>query len=186
MTTSIYLFAVKRLAPEAMSAPLMTASAGTTFPGSRSSMTAFVHDHYGDNGIEAFGFDQRDVVGDDDLSSDDLVALVDVGGETFALQRDGVQTQVHQNSHIVRGHDDVGVRHQFQKLAADRSDRLDHTAGRVDRGAVAHHALREDGIGNVRKRNRPPRDRGQHWRRTHDGPPLLVRTHNTSVPERQA
>ena len=39
MTTSIYLFAVKRFAPEAISAPAVTASAGMTFPGSRSSMT---------------------------------------------------------------------------------------------------------------------------------------------------
>ena len=144
MTTSIYLLAVKRFAPEAISAPAVTASEGMTLPG-----FAFVHDHNGDNGIESLGLDRRDVVGDDDLARGDVVALADVGREALALQLDGVQPEVDQNADVVRRHDDVGVRHQLQELAADRSDGVDHPARRVDGGAVADHALGEDGVGDV-------------------------------------
>ena len=51
------------------------------------------------------------IVGDDDLARGDVVALADVGREALALQRDGVQTEVDQDADVVRGHDDVGVRH---------------------------------------------------------------------------
>ena len=142
MTTSIYLFAVKR---SCAGGDLRT---GGDRVGRNDVLGfAFVHDHNGDNGIESLGLDRRDVVGDDELARGDVVTLADVGREAFALQRDGVQTQVHQNAHVVRGHDDVGVRHQFQELAADRGDRVDHPARRVDGGAVAHHALGEHGSG---------------------------------------
>ena len=95
------------------------------------------------------------------MARGDVVALADVGREALALQRDGVQTQVDQDAHVVRGHDDVGVRQQFQQLAADRGDGVDDPARRVDGGAVAHHALREHGVGNVLERNCAPRDRGE-------------------------
>ena len=157
MTTSIYLFAVKRLAPEAISAPEVTASDGITFSG-----YAFVHDHNGDNRIEPLGLDRRDVVGDDDLARGDVVALTDVGREAFAVQCDGVQTQVDKNAHVIRGHHDVGVWHQFQELAAHRSDRVDHSARRVDCGAVADHALREHGVRDILEQNRAPSDRGEN------------------------
>ena len=127
----------------------------------------FIHDHNGDNGIEPLGLDRRDVVGDDDLARGDVVALADVGGEAFAVQPDGVQTQVDENAHVVGGHDDVGVRDQLQDLAADRGDGLDHPARRVDCGAVADHALGEHRVGDVLKRNRTPADRGEDWRRGH-------------------
>ena len=157
MMTSIYLLAVKRSCPGSDVRAGVTASDGTTFPDSRSSMTTT-----GDNGIEPLGHDGGDVVGDDQLARGDLVALADVGREALALQRDGVQSQVDQHAHVVGRHDDVGVRHQLQQLAADRSDRLDHPARRIDRGAVAHHALGEHGVGHVAEaeRHAPRRGRG--------------------------
>ena len=88
--------------------------------------------------------------------------------------------EVDEYADVVGRHDDVGVRHQFQQLAADRGDRLDHPARRVDRGAVAHHALGEHWVGNVLEPNRTPRDRGENLRRAHVGL-LVVRTNNTSV-----
>ena len=161
----------------------MTASDGDDVPG-----FAFVHDHNGDNGIEPFGFDRRNVVGDENLARGDVVALADVGREAFALQLDGVQTQVDQNADVIRGHDDVGVRKQLQDLAADRSNSVDHPARRVDCGAVSHHALGEHGVGDVLKRNRTPPDRGEDWRLAHcrDSFVRSVRTNNTSVPERRS
>ena len=56
---------------------------------------------------------------------------------------------------------------QLQELAADRGDRVDHPARRVDRGAVAHHALGEHRVGDVLERNRAPRDRGEDRRLAH-------------------
>ena len=69
--------------------------------------------------------------------------------------------EVDQDAHVVRRHDDVGVRQQLQDLAADRSDGVDYPARRVDGGTVAHHALGEDWVGDVLQRNRTPRDRGE-------------------------
>ena len=59
----------------------------------------------------------------------DVVALAGVRGEALALQRDGVQSEVDQDADIVRGQHDVGVRHQFQELAADRCDGVDTPRG---------------------------------------------------------
>ena len=116
-TTSIYVLAVKRSAPEAISAPAATRLGRGDVAG-----LALVHDHDGDDRIEPLGHDRRDVVGDDALARGHLVALADVRGEALALQRDGVQTEVDQDADVVGGHDDVGVRQQLQELAADRGD----------------------------------------------------------------
>ena len=158
MTTSIYLLAVKRVAPEAMSAPASHGVDGNHVAG-----FAFVHDHHGHDRIEPGRLDRRHVVGDDDLTRGDVVTLADVGGEARAAQRHGVQSEVHQDAHVVRRHDDVGMREQLQHLAADRRDGVDDPAGRVDRGAVADHALGEhrDRAHPRAQRRAPRRGRGR-------------------------
>ena len=179
MTTSIYLFAVNKVAPEAISAPSNTASDGMTLPG-----FAFIHDHNRNNGIKSLCLYRRDIVGDDDLAGGDVVALADVGREAFALQLDGVQTEVDQDTDVLRGHDDVGVWHELQDLAADRGDSVDHPARRVDGGAVAHHALGEDGVGDVLQAEPHARATGARTGVVLTVvTPLLVRINNTSVPE---
>ena len=59
----------------------------------------------------------------------DVVALGGVRREALALQGDGVQSEVDQHADVVRSHHDVGVRHQFQELAADRGDGVDNPRG---------------------------------------------------------
>jgi len=74
----------------------------------------------------------------------------------LAVKTDGVQTQVDQNAHIVRGHHDVSMRQQLQDLAADRSDRVDDPARRIDCRAVAHHAWEKHRVRHIMQRNGTP------------------------------
>lgn len=107
--------AVKRVAPQSMSAPEVTAADKVTCSGTRSSMTTTATME-----VEPGGLDRRNVVTDDDLPRGDVVTLTDMGRETGVTVSRPRCTRTPTWSVSPRWRGD-GVN---EEPAADRGDRL--------------------------------------------------------------
>src|SRR5665647_388107 len=124
-----------------------------------------LQDDHRHDGVAARGLDGRDVVGDHDVARGHLVALLRAEREPLAFELDGVDAEVDQDADTIGGQDHLRVREGLEQLPADRCDRVDDGAWRVDRRAGPDDRLGEGRIRNVAEAHAAASDgrEDHHW-----------------------